>query len=431
LELDLNPFGPEKAEQDPMLPDLFYRLPPVWQEISAPKPGVVVVPPGCGRSALIWMIRYESELIGSALERIVSVPIPLHSPLQLGELDQVVQRAAYSSLCCAMARDPYAFLGLGQVEQVALSEFLIEAAGGLPPLLLALKRVGLSSRYPDIQLLQEVLGRVSHSRVGWGGTAARSPAGGEAEYDLRALRALLGEAFTPAALLRFCQDHPWLRQVLVDVGPRSTFAEIIDAVVDHCLRHDLLADLLREVRIVNPRQYARYGERFRGGGRWRQGVSEGISQLPLPLLHGAEYVFLLIDVSFEDVAAIDALLEAVFERWLPSLAPRHVVPKVFLSSEPGRCAVAPIRLEWSREALHNLLRLRLERAGLILQEGQPLLEAWVDEIEEADWLLVDQAAGSPKRLMQLGNRLICRLAEDEALERAEFLSMLGIKAGRR
>jgi hypothetical protein len=122
------------------------------------------------------------------------------------------------------------------------------------------------------------------------------------------------------------------------------------------------------------------------------------------------------------------LQESVFERWLPSLAPRHVVPKVFLSSEPERCAVAPIRLEWSREALHSLLRLRLARAGLVLQEGQPLLEAWVDEVEEADWLLVDQAAGSPKRLMQLGNRLICRLAEPEALARAEFLGMLGMGA---
>jgi hypothetical protein len=375
------------------------------------------------------MIRYESELIGSALERIISVPIPLHSPLQLRELDQVVQRATYGSLCCAIARDPYTFLGLDQVEQVALSEFLIKAAGGLPPLLLALKRVGLSPGHPDTQILRETLGRVSHSQVGRGGAAARSPAGTEAEYDLPALRALLGEAFAPAELLRFCKDYRWLRPVLIDLGPRSTFAEIIDAVVDYCLRHDLLDDLLREVRTVNPQQVARYSERLRGGGRWRPGMSEGISQLPLPLLHGTEYLFLLIDVSFQDGPAIDALLESIFERWLPSLAPRHVVPKVFLSAEPERCAVAPVRLEWTREALHNLLHLRLERAGLILQEGQPLLEAWVDEVEEADWLLVDQAAGSPKRLMQLGNRLICRLTEPEALARAEFLGILGPRAG--
>jgi hypothetical protein len=326
-----------------------------------------------------------------------------------------------------VARDPYTFLGLGQTEQVALSEFLIQAAGGLPSLLLALKRVGLSPSRPDAQVLQEALGRVSHSSWGWGGDTARA---GErkAEYDLRALRALLSEAFTASELRRFCQDHPGLRPVLIDLGPKSTFAEMIDAVVGYCLRHDLLGDLLRGVRAFNPQQYARYDDRLRGGERWRRGVSEGISQLPLPLLHGSEYVFLLIDVSFQDGAAIDALLESVFERWLPSLAPRHVVPKVFLSSEPNRRSVAPIRLEWTREALHRLLRLRLERAGLILQNEQPLLEAWVDEVEEADWLLVDQAAGSPKRLMQLGNRLICRLAEHEALGRAEFLGILGTKA---
>jgi hypothetical protein len=330
-----------------------------------------------------------------------------------------------------VARDPYNFLGLDQREQVALSEFLIQAAGGLPPLLLALKRVGLSPLHPDAQLLREALGRVTHSGEGWGQDAARGPGAAGDEYDLGTLRVLLSEAFTAAELLRFCQDHAALRPALMDLGPRSTFAEIIDAVVGYCLRHDLLAELVEGVRVFNPTQYARYGQRLRCGGGWRQGLPEGISQLPLPLLHGSEYVFLLMDVSFQDAAAVDALLESVFERWLPSLAPRHVVPKVFLASEPEHCAVAPIHVEWTREALYALLRLRLERAGLVLQAGQPLMEAWLEGVEDADLLLVERAAGSPKRLMQLGNRLICRLAEHEALERDEFMSILGVESGRR
>jgi hypothetical protein len=137
-----------------------------------------------------------------------------------------------------------------------------------------------------------------------------------------------------------------------------------------------------------------------------------------------EHTFLLVDVSSLDGDSTAILLEALFDRWLPQLAPRHVVPKVFLPAEPLNCPLAPVPIFWDDKALYRLLHHRLQRAGLVLQEGQPMLQGWVEGMENPDAVLIENAAGSPARLIGLGNRLMRRMAQPLPLARDEFLTIV-------
>jgi hypothetical protein len=320
LGLDFNPFGPERAEQDPLLPDLFYRLSPMWEEVTAPQPGIFVVPPGCGRSALIWMIRHESGLVGSAVERVLPVFVPLYALSSTEELAQVLQKSVCSALCRSLARDPYGLLGLEEAQREALIELLLRASGGLTGLVRQLHGAGLSPGDADAQLLQEALATVARSRQDWDGVL---------DWDIP----------------RF---HPY----------------------------------------------------------------------------GLAHTFFLVDASFRDAETGAMLLEALFDRWWPSLAPRQVVPKVFFSSELDPCPVTPIRVHWDDESLNGLLRHRLERSGMLLQEGQPALDGWIENMQDPDSVLIQKAAGSPAQLIRLGNRLMRRIGQPPLLERDEFLQMM-------
>ena len=322
LGLDFNPFGPEKAEQDPRLPDLFYRLSPVWEEVTAPQPSILIAPPTSGRSALIWMIRHESGLTGSSVENVFPVFVPLFSCASVQELGQTLRAAIAAALCRALARDPYGLLGLVEAEQRSLSELLLSSAGGLAPLLRQLQAAGLSPDDPDGQLLQEALTVVARSRETWGG---------EMNWDIP----------------RF---HPY----------------------------------------------------------------------------GLEHTFLLVDISSSDKDVTGMVLESLLDRWLPSLAPRHVVPKVFLSAELSDCPITPVPITWDERSLSRLLRHRLQRAGLTVPAGRPALEGWVEKLAWPEQVLVEGAKGSPASLIRLGNRLIRRIAQPQPLAAGEFMELMSV-----
>jgi len=320
LGLDFNPFGPEKAEQDPRLPDLFYRLSPVWEEVTAPQPSILIAPPASGRSALIWMIRYESGLIGSAVENVFPVFVPLFSCASAQELGQTLRAAISAALCRALARDPYGLLGLIEAEQRSLSELLLNSAGGSAPLLRQLQVAGLSPDDPDGQLLQEALTVVARSRDVWGG---------EMNWDIP----------------RF---HPY----------------------------------------------------------------------------GTEHTFLLVDVSTSDRNVTGMVLESLLDRWLPSLAPRHLVPKVFVPVEPDDCPITPISITWDERSLNRLLRHRLQRAGLMVPAGRAAVVGGGEKLAWPEKALVEGANGSPACLIRLGNSLIRRIAQPQPLAADEFLEIV-------
>lgn len=305
LGLDFNPFGPDKAEQDPRLPDLFYCVPSTWDRLLAPSPGLFIAPPGSGRTALLWMVRFESGLAGSDLERVLPVWVPLYGFSTAQELATLLHKALAAALCNVIARDPYALLGLDAVGQQSLADLLFQAYGGLAPLQQQLRRAGLRTEEPDGRLLQESLGMM---------------------------------------------DRP--------------------------------------------------GEQAGTLASW---------DLPRLCPYGTDYVFFLVDAACPDPAMIDTLVEHLFVRWPVDLGPRHMVPKVFVPAPPATCPIEPHPLTWDKQELAAMLRFRLERAGFVAEASRPILEGWVEGLD-LETELLERAAGSPARLIQLGNRLIERLA---------------------
>lgn len=419
LELDLNPFGPEKAEQDPLLPDLFYHQSPVWDDVVAPQPGIVVVPPGCGRSALLWMVRHESGLASTPLEQVLPVYVPLHTFRSVAEFVRTLHYALLDAWSCILARDPYGLLGLPEVDQQAIAEELVRAAGGWAALLEQLKSAGLSANDPDGRLLQEVLAAAAGPGEPGRDNGAHVPAVGQ-EIELAAVSGLVRDAFTPGELRRFCQERPAFRPFLDQVSEAS-LNELTYGLVEYCEKRTLFTELLAEIAAFNPRQYERHHPKLGPKGSNYGPTAPQIPHGWLTQPYGISCTFLLLDVGCQDRDAVSLLAQLLLERWLPWLSPRHFVPKLFVEFEPEGCPLPAFHITWDRAALHELLRHRLQRAGLVVHRFQPALQGWVEDVADPDAALVEAAAGCPARLIRLGNRLIRRLAEPGALGREEFL----------
>jgi energy-coupling factor transporter ATP-binding protein EcfA2 len=77
-------------------------------------------------------------------------------------------------------------------------------------------------------------------------------------YNIRAIRQLMVEAFTPQTLRRFCQDRAFLHSVLNEFAPEQGLNTMVDRVIDFCETQYLWERFLPEMRHSYPRQYARF-----------------------------------------------------------------------------------------------------------------------------------------------------------------------------
>lgn len=159
MGLSRNPFGPTKAEMDPELPHFFYRN-PIWEEVVSPQSNLFVAPPGCGRTSLIWMARYECGRIGSPVEHAFPVLITVDHPLRPPEFGALLVRRLAESLCAALAEDPYELLALPEREQRGIIEVL-DALGEFPALTRRLEAAGLDLGEAEGRLLIEQIMRLS------------------------------------------------------------------------------------------------------------------------------------------------------------------------------------------------------------------------------------------------------------------------------
>jgi FixJ family two-component response regulator len=81
------------------------------------------------------------------------------------------------------------------------------------------------------------------------------------EYNLAAIRELITDGFSADELWRFCQTRSIFQPTLERFTRRSPLAEMVDALTEYCQKRLLFPELLTEIRVVNPRQYARYRSR--------------------------------------------------------------------------------------------------------------------------------------------------------------------------
>ena len=80
---------------------------------------------------------------------------------------------------------------------------------------------------------------------------------------IAAIRELLEAAFTPPKLRSFCQDRPQFRDLIHHFGPGHGLEDMVGEVIDYCRTQLLWDELLAEVAVANPKQYARFEPRLR------------------------------------------------------------------------------------------------------------------------------------------------------------------------
>jgi hypothetical protein len=115
-------------------------------------------------------------------------------------------------------------------------------------------------------------------------------------------------------------------------------------------------------------------------------------------------IFFWFDVQFDDPSQEQAFVDLIHTH---TLLPHMGQVKIFLTAPlPNR--ELP-QLGWSEDAIQELLDYRWHCVGLNMSNWQPLMEA----LNEPDPMarLSGQAQGSPKRLIQAGNRLLRRWGE--------------------
>jgi hypothetical protein len=83
------------------------------------------------------------------------------------------------------------------------------------------------------------------------------PAKSEA-YDIKVVRKLIKAAFTAEDLRRFCRDGQSFDEVLDYFGVNASLVEMTDAVIEYCLKRDLIPKLVEEISADNPNQYRRF-----------------------------------------------------------------------------------------------------------------------------------------------------------------------------
>lgn len=80
---------------------------------------------------------------------------------------------------------------------------------------------------------------------------------------IRVIRQLLLAAFRPESLRRFCQERPGFQALLHRFGSTYGLDDMVDEVITYCGTDLLWDELLAEVAVENPRQYARFEPELR------------------------------------------------------------------------------------------------------------------------------------------------------------------------
>jgi hypothetical protein len=126
-ELDFDPFGPEVAELDPLLPD--FAVLPFADKIRGARPVLTLGQAGSGRTAAALLLAFDcNDPLGSPRE---PSAFPVHCPLRLDATLPGNQRTYLEILACATQRAIVRYLALKPGEFFSLAQFRQEQLGML------------------------------------------------------------------------------------------------------------------------------------------------------------------------------------------------------------------------------------------------------------------------------------------------------------
>jgi hypothetical protein len=448
-----NPFGPELAELDPLLPE-YWACPSVLESARGPRPVLVLGAPGSGKTAAALLLAYDCTYPPASPRESGAFPV-YHTPrldvspdkARRVQLDALA-RAVAQALANYLASDLYAFLEHEEASRVAIVQLLATYADLTGNLAWQLQRAGLAAEGTAAQILRQmkeierraggiVSDSSSHERVLIDLLGKARPAGLAYTYalidlaveplseeaiafasrvrplfdltvplarvgvylkaflpeklfrerdkswksehpDTGAIRELLTSAFSDEELQFFCHDQPDFRSVYEEFSSGMSKSEKIERLIAFSEQHALLDKLLNEVQKANPRQYASFQNRL-----YRVTIRE-------PATPGSE--------------------------------PSYIA---YIDSWGGVSLLQPVLLAWSQADLEELLVNRLRWVGY--QSLGSLCDPEARMLAP-DERLVRAAQGVPRRLIQLGNQLLARVAthpDEPRLTAADLDAVLG------
>ncbi|MDY7075960.1 MAG: hypothetical protein SXV54_03450 [Chloroflexota bacterium] len=162
LELPANPFGPERAESDPLLEKYGVRPRGFWNRICGPRPVLAFGSPGSGKTAAALLLAYDCGFPPASPREMGAFPVYnvpwLDVPRKMSgraQLDQIA-RALTEALLQAAAKDPYLFKDSPGKTAIAYLMLWYLGSGSPDGVALHLQRVGLEPSGAGVAILKEV-----------------------------------------------------------------------------------------------------------------------------------------------------------------------------------------------------------------------------------------------------------------------------------
>ncbi len=386
--LRFNPFGPEEAELDPLLPA--YWVDTFSQNTQGRRATLVWGAPGSGQTAAAMLLAYRCTYPPSSPYEAGAFPV-YWNPFDRAaaraarSLEESLIKAAAATLARYLASHPAHFTALQEGRKGRIARLLTFWAGSPERLAQTWRAEGPDSGVPN-ELVRDVVqhcpepvpdGTMGLLNGAW-------PQGFDSLYLI-----LDASAFPTSNLPRAEGEAtaelyiPQLRRELEMLCP--TIEDVKTLCSDLGIGYDDLAASERRGKIRELVLACKRQERLSDLVRWMR--EQGSMASPAPI---------------EDLQSLLGMVTP--------LARQGVYLKLFLPSalqghlSPGSLSNRALSLIWSKEDLKRMLRARLCAAGM--GEGDIMALCAPDVPSGLDDRLVRAAAGSPRRLVRLGNRLL-------------------------
>jgi len=384
--LRFNPFGPAEAELDPLLPA--YWVDTFSQQTQGKRATLVWGAPGSGQTAAAMLLAYRCIYPPSSPYEAGAFPV-YWNPFDRAtaraarSLEEGLLKATAATLARYLASHPAHFTALQEGRKERIARLLTFWAGSPEQLKQTWHAEDPDSSVPEDLRRDVVQHCPEHVPDGTMGLLS-----GAWPREFGSLYLILDASAFPTPNLPRAEGEtttelppPQLRRELEKLCP--TIEDVKTLCSDLGIGYDDLAGSERRSKIRELVLACERQERLSDLVRWMR--EQGSRAFPAPI---------------EDLQSLFGMVTQLAGQgvYLKLFLPLALQPHLSLESLSDRAS----SLTWSESDLKNMLQARLRAAG----KGDILALCAPDVPSDLDDRLVRAAGGSPRRLIQFGNRLL-------------------------